>query len=334
MKLKRELTHVAAKVKGKLTRVFDHDQLETLARQSGFLQRSTSQREGKDVVELLTTAMIDHAAVSLDGLCALLRQLTPQAAMTPQALHQRLRSPHAGTSGHAVLQLALREHREPVRAQLPAALLAPFGRVFLEESTPGCLHEQLAEDLKGSGGSGSTSAVTIDLIEDYTHAVIHALHLTDGTSAEQARAAALVPPLRAGDLGRRDLGSWCLAALRQIALQQAYGWSRLCKGVHVFLGANDEAPVLTLAAHLLRHFPRHTVVDLDVSVGQEDRLPCRLLAYRLPDEVVEQRRRSASEVARKQGSTPTKESLQWLQYGWDSTKVSQAVWDAEVVGTV
>jgi len=334
MKLKRELTHVAAKVKGKLTRVFDQDQLETLARQSGFIQRSTSQLEGKDFVELLTTAMLDNAAVSLDGLCDLLRQRNPQAAMTPQALHQRLLSPHAGTSLHEVVQRALRENLEPVRAQLPAALLAPFGRVFLEESTQCCLHEKLAEDLKGSGGSGSTSAVKIDLIYDYTHAVIHELHLTDGTSADQARAAAIVPHLRAGDLVLRDLGYFCLAALRQIAMQQASFLSRWCKGVHVLLGANDEAPVLTLAEHLLRHFPRHTVVDLDVSVGQEDRLPCRLLAYRLPDEVVEQRRRSAYEVARKKGRTPTKEYLQWLQYGWYLTKVSQAVWDAEVVGTV
>jgi hypothetical protein len=233
-----------------------------------------------------------------------------------------------------VLPRALRENLEPGRAQLPAALLAPFGRVFLEESTQCCLHEKLAEDLKGSGGSGSTSAVKIDLIYDYTHAVIHELHLTDGTSADQARAAAIVPHLRAGDLVLRDLGYFCLAALRQIATQQAYCLSRLCKGVHVFLGANDEAPVLTLAEHLLRHFPRHTVVDLDVYVGQEDRLPCRLLAYRLPDEVVEPRRRSAYEVARKTGSTPTKASLQWLQYGWSITNVRQAVWDAEVVGTV
>jgi hypothetical protein len=97
MQLKRELTQVAAKVKGKLTRVFDQDQLETLARQSGVLQRSTSKLEGKDFVERLSTAMLDQAAVSLDGLCALLRQRTPQAAMTPPALHQRILSPHAGT---------------------------------------------------------------------------------------------------------------------------------------------------------------------------------------------------------------------------------------------
>ena len=334
MKLKRELTHVVAKVKGKLTHVFDQDQLKALARQSGFVQRSTSKLAGQEFVELMTTAMVADTTVSLEGLCDLLRQRHPQADMTPQALHQRILSPHAGTYLHDVLQLALRENLEPVRAQLPAALLAPFGRVFLEDSTQCCLHEKLAEDFKGSGGSGSTAAVKIDLIYDYTHAVIHELHLTNGTTADQSRAAAIVPHLRAGDLVLRDLGYFCLAVLRQIATQQAYFLSRLSKGVHVLRGANYEAPALSLTEHLLRHFPRHTVVDLDVSVGQEDRLPCRLLASRLPDEVVEHRRRSAYEVARKKGRTPTKAYLQWLQYGWYITNVSQAVWAAEVVGTV
>jgi hypothetical protein len=58
------------------------------------------------------------------------------------------------------------------------------------------------------------------------------------------------------------------------------------------------------------------------------------MAYRLPDEVVEQRRRSAYEVARKKGRTPTQASLDWLQYGWYLTKVSRAIWTAKVVGTV
>jgi len=39
-----------------------------------------------------------------------------------------------------VLPLALRAHLEAVRVQLPAALLAPFGRVFLRPS-------KLASDL-------------------------------------------------------------------------------------------------------------------------------------------------------------------------------------------
>ena len=97
MTLKRELRPFAAKVKGQLTRVFDHDQLEALARQTGFVQRSTSKLTGPDFVELLTIDMLEDAAVSLEGLCDRLRQRTPQATLTPQALHQRLLTPQAGT---------------------------------------------------------------------------------------------------------------------------------------------------------------------------------------------------------------------------------------------
>jgi DDE family transposase len=334
MTLQREITHFAAQVKGKLTRVFDHDQLEALARRTGFVQRSTSKLTGTAFVELMTTDMLDEAAVSLDGLCDLLRQRHPQATMTPQALHQRILTPQASTYVYEVLQLALRENLAAVGAQLPATLLAPFGRVFLEDSTQCRLHAKLAEDFKGSGGSASTSTVKIDLIYDYTHAVIYELHITDGRAADQARAAALVPYLRAHDLVLRDLGYFGLPALRQIATQQACFLSRLCKGVQVYLAANDEAPSLPLVVHLQQHFPRHAVVDLDVYVGQADKLPCRLIAYRLPDEVVAHRRRTAHEVARKKGRTPTQEYLAWLQYGWYITNVSRDVWAAAVVGTV
>ena len=122
MTIPRELTHVAATVKGKLTRVFAPHELETLAHQSRFLQRSTSKLTGQDFVALMTTDMVDNATMSLDGLCDLLRQHNPPAVMTPQALHQRLLSPPAVTYLHDVLQLALRENLEAVRVQLPAAL--------------------------------------------------------------------------------------------------------------------------------------------------------------------------------------------------------------------
>jgi hypothetical protein len=173
MTLQREITHFAAQVKGKLPRVFDHDQWEALARQTGFVPRSTSKLTGTAFVELMTIDMLDEAAVSLDGLCDLRRQRPPQATMTPQALHQRILTPQASTYGYEVLQLALRENLAAVGAQLPAALLAPFGRVLLEERTQGRLQAKLAEAFKGAGGSASTSTVKIDLIYDYTHTVIY-----------------------------------------------------------------------------------------------------------------------------------------------------------------
>jgi len=66
MKMKQEMQRYARKVKGKLTTVFDPDQLEALARQTDFIQRSSSKLSGKDFVELMTTAMIEDPAVSLE----------------------------------------------------------------------------------------------------------------------------------------------------------------------------------------------------------------------------------------------------------------------------
>jgi hypothetical protein len=334
MTLQRAMTHFAAQVTGKLTRVFDHDQLEALARQSGFVQRSTSKGTGTAFVARMTTAMLDEATVSRDGLCDLLRQRHPPATMTPQALPQRILTPQASTALSEGLHLALREHLAAVGAQLPAALLAPFGRVWLEERTQCRWHANLAEDGKGAGGSASTSTVTIDLIYDYTHTVISALHITHGTAAAQARAAALVPSLRAPDLGMRDWGSCGLPALRQLANPQAYVLRRRCQGGQGCLAANDEAPSLPLVVPRQQPFPRPAVVALDVYVGQQDTRPCRLLASRWPDEVGAHRRRTAHEGARKQGRPPTQASLAWLQYGWYSTNVSRDVWTAAVVGTV
>ena len=119
---------------------------------------------GQDFFALMTTDMLDNPAVSFGGLCDLLRQRNPHAALTPQALHQRLNTPQAVAYMQEVFQLALRAQLTPLYAQLPPGLLASFGRVFLEDSTQCRLHEKLAEAFKGSGGSASRSTVKIDVI--------------------------------------------------------------------------------------------------------------------------------------------------------------------------
>jgi hypothetical protein len=332
MKMNHKMTRYASKVKGKLTTIFDPEPLETLARQSQFIQRSSSKLSGKDFVELMTTELMQEPAVSLEGLCDRLVELNPQAEMTPQALHQRINS-YAVTYLQEVFQLALRQQLEPLCERLPLGALAPFGRVLLEDSTQCRLHEQLAETFKGSGGSASPSAVKIDLIYEVLHHSLLELHLSDGTAADQGRALAIIPHLRAGDLVLRDLGYLTLESLRQIEAQEAWYLSRLSKGVDVYLEADAQAPALALVKHLERYYPDDHVIDLPVYLGHE-RVPSRLLAYRLPEPVVQERRRKALEEARKKGRELSQEYLDWLSFGFYITNVSQQVWPSRVVGTV
>ncbi len=280
----------------------------------------------------MTTALLEDPSISLEGLCDTLGDLNPHAQMTPQALHQRL-NPSAVSSWQDVFALALRQQLEPVCKRLPPGALAPFARVLLEDRTPCRFHAKLAEDLKGSGGSASTSAFKLDVIYEVMHHSLLEVHLSDGKAADQGRALAIVPHLRPDDLVLRDLGSLSLESLRQIETHGAWYLSRLSKGVDVYLEAHAPAEALDLVAYFQKHYPHDAVIDLPVSLGQE-RVSCRLLAYRLPEKVVEERRRKALEDARKKGRTLTQDYLNWLTFGWYITNVTQEVWSAKVVRIV
>jgi Transposase DDE domain len=175
--------------------------------------------------------------------------------------------------------------------------------------------------------------VQIDLIDDVMHHSVLEMHLSDGTAADQGRALAIVPHLRQNDLGLRDLGYVRLASLRQIEAQDAWYLSRLSKGVDVYLEADAQAPALVLVAHFQRYSPHESVIDLPVLLGHE-RVPCRLLAYRLPDHVVQERRRKALEEARKKGRTLSQAYRDWLAFGVYITNVPQQIWPPKGVGTV
>ena len=333
MTRRQEPKPFVGKVKEQLAALFAPECLEALAWQSHFIQRASSKLTGADFFALTTTEMLDNPAVSFGGLCDILQQRHPQAAMTPPALQQRMTTPEAVAYLQEVVPLVLREQLTPLYAQWPAALLASFGRVFLEDSTPCCLHDKLAEAFQGSGGSASRSTVKIAVIYELLSHHLHALTVTDGRAADQGQATAIVPLLRAGDLVIRDLGSFSLESLQQIAAKEAWFLSRLSPSVAVYASADAATEALALVAHVPQTVEPQTVGDLAVSLGPR-RLPCRLWAYRLPQEVGEQRRRPAYETARKKGRTPTHASLHWLQYGGSITHVAAVVWAAEVVATV
>ena len=106
--------------------------------------------------------------------------------------------------------------------------------------------------------------------------------------------------------------------------------SRLSKGMDVYLEAHAPAEALDMVAYLQKIYPHDAVIDL----GLLDRSACRGSAYRLPDKVVEERRRKVLEEARKIGRTLTQVSLNWLTFGLYITNVTQEMWSAKVVRIV
>ena len=130
---------------------FKNEACEALARETGFIQRSTSRLTGSLFFNLLTVEILDEPTVSYEGLCDILEERHPDVRITPQALCARMNSEGAVEFLKAGLARTLKETaRQPLAALEGTAWLAAFPRVLLQDSTQMQIHEKMADDFKGS----------------------------------------------------------------------------------------------------------------------------------------------------------------------------------------
>ena len=71
---------------------FNNEQCEMLARETGFIQRSTSRLTGTGFFNLLTAQAVDEPTFSYEGLCDILEERNPNSQITPKALCERMNS--------------------------------------------------------------------------------------------------------------------------------------------------------------------------------------------------------------------------------------------------
>ncbi len=294
------IREISGKIGEKISEVFEGTKLNDLAKKVGFVQRSTSRIEGEDFVQMMTTEILGEEGVSTEGMCDILRQINPKADMTPQALNERINKQEAAEYMKEVFESALRENLEPVRSDISSDLLSPIGRGFLEDSTTVTLHEKLADKFRGSGGSASKSALKIDLIYEVRQDILQKILISGGSTNDQSRAEEILSEIRENDLILRDLGYFTLKSLAEIGAKDAFFLSRLLYGVNVYLSEDDDASPVNMPEYLDKKFRCLPVTDVNVYLG-EQRLPCRLIAYRLPDQVVSERQGKTQSDARKKG---------------------------------
>jgi hypothetical protein len=113
-----------------------------------------------------------------------------------------------------------------------------------------------------------------------------------------------------GSLRIADLGYFALAVFATMAARGEYFLSRLQFGTHVLLHPGMAVEVLGWLAKQAGPF-----VDVSILLGQEQRLPCRLIAWRLPPEQANRRRQKLRrETLKKKGREPSAERLAWCDW--------------------
>lgn len=280
------------------------EQIEAIARQSGFIQRQVTVT-GSGFVQALVLAFQTRRSASYSEISQAASSLG--MPMSAQGMEQRLNE-RSACFMKSVLELAIQEKVKGM-AQSAFPILQKFNGVHLRDSSTISLPATLKEIWRGNGNhKGENAALKIQVSWEYSCGALDGIALQDGYCQDKTSPYQTME-LPAGALKIADLGYFSLEKLASDS-QKGVFWITRWKFKTTVWDESDQ--ILDLAEFL----PAQTQSQLDLSVqaGKEQRLPCRLLASRVPQEVANRRRQRIQESYRKQGRQPSKEILRLAEW--------------------
>jgi len=211
-------------------------------------------------------------------------------------------------------------------------LFTAFTKVYLADSTGFGLPDSLSDLFPGSGGSATKAGAKIQAVWDYKSSVFGHFALTPWNIPDQKYVDTVVALAQQGVLFIFDLGYFKLKAFARIVEAGAYFLSRLNHQTTIFDADTGGLQPLELAAFL--HTVESNRTEKAIFLGAKERVASRLVAYRLPEPIVNARRRIAKKNAKKKGYTPSQAHLALLAWNLFITNVPRTIWKAETVGKV
>jgi len=263
---------------------FDADEIEAMARKTGFVERA-SPLTGLKFLLTFTVGLLNTPDGTLGQLAAFLGA-SCEAPVSPQAVDGRI-----SAQAREFMGLCLRQALKML-ASIPrgaGSALERFDHVYVIDSTSFELRAALAPHFKGSGGDASAASMRIQFAFDYRTGVMH-VEIGDVRLSDTAALARLVQtqdlPMDGICLFLSDLGYFKATTFAAIRSRPGHHFlSKLQFGVKL---TEPDGSDLDLQ-RLLRRAPGQ--IDMTVRMGQT---LCRLVGTRLPDDVVNRRIRKAN----------------------------------------
>ncbi len=279
--------------------------LELLAEQQAVIQRKRK-FTGQSLVRMMVLTLLKKPDAKVEDLALTAAQWG--VPVSGAAVAKRFTQPLAD-----FLRACLNWTRPPALAAeaVPVPLLERFTAVFLGDSSRIRLPDELQTEFPGWGGTGDggLAALKIQVRRDLKTGALPQVLIEVGKASDAKSPSTHHEPL-AGSVEIWDLGYFSWQRFRRLNAAQAFFLSRWQQGTRVF---SEHGPRLKLREFLSQHAV-HGVVDVPVQLGVTERLPCRLLAVRVPEELANRRRQKAREKARDHGREASADDLEL--WGW------------------
>lgn len=291
-------------------------QIGVLARRSRLFVRTPRKILPEHLLGALLAAIAfgerSARAIALElGICT-------DTSVSRQAVWKRLRMPGITAFMEAIightLQRSLEDnHLLELRDSIRNLAHSVIQRVLVGDASTFTMHPSLTAFFPGSknGKPVPKAHLKLQLITDlltgrWLHFSIDAYGRSDAKAALD-----FMSHLRAGDLLIRDLGYACMESFRAIIAARAFFISRLKARVYVL---NLDGERLALRETLRRLAPHPgDIARVPVLMTESDRVPCEMIAQRVPQRVADERRRKLKTKHKEQGFNPPSERYLQLQ---------------------
>lgn len=278
--MKPSNSSIVAKVRNFLTETIDKNQIEALARSTGFVQKRSKitgvifakimifeirQTKSASLNALTTKLGLQGVPISKQGLDNRFNEsaVTFMKELTDKVLSTKL-------DRHEVLDMAEK-----------------FNRIMIKDSTVFQLPDTCALKYPGHGGGASAAGMKIQYEYDLKAKGGLNLRIQPAKSPDNTN---YLKDIRPMDLCLEDLGYFTLVHLDDIIEKKACFLMRLSYGACVFYKKDNQYHLLDMDK-LVRTMEIGQMMELSVYLGRKKKIPVRMILERVPDEVASEKRR-------------------------------------------
>ncbi len=283
-----------------------------------FVKRK-SKLNAKLFSETLICGCLSDDRISLERMCEMLKERGIK--ITKQGLHQRFNDEAKLLMQNLFSEALIQFKTEKSEA---VELLKPFSSVKIIDSSGISLPKNLKNIYKGLGGSASEAGMKLQLTLDYLYGQVSATTMMAAAKNDQGFTEYL-DNIEKRALYLQDLGYFKISSFAKIHHGDAYFVSRHLCSTAIF----DEKGK---RVDLLDHLEKSTLAsEKEFFLGEKEKLPVRLIAFRLSDEAVAQRIKKMRRAFQKKKKTPSLEALKFARWSIYITNISEKILSIEQV---
>ncbi len=278
-----------------ITRLLNEENIDLIARETGFVQRKRK-LSGFEFLDMLLFTQFNHKELSLNDLSIQLL-LRYGVEISSQSIDERF-TDLAVIFFKTILKRLLKKAVLQDRKQ--SINFTKFNRIRIKDSTSFQLPKEMKGKYKGSGGGSSAACIRIQFEYDLKSGDILDLSLNPFNVQDTTNAGETINEINSNELVIRDLGYIKIGHLMEIQKKEAFYLNRFHSGTNAYElkdGKYVNIDFYELCKEMKKN--RITCMEKDVYLGSKEKFKSRIIIEVLPDDRYQERIRKVKQKARK-----------------------------------